>query len=118
MDADGRRFRNVEDACPRISRIYTNATNSDALIIRADSWDSWAPSSSLIRVHPRASAVSSLLEVVFDQRSLLPQELHVRVRLLEEVGQPLGRRLKALRELSLLLVAPGLLNRAHLRVQP
>src|SRR6186713_2229429 len=60
---------------------------------------------------------SSLLQIVLDQRRLLPQELHVLVRRFEEISQPLGGLLEGFGELSLLLVTPGLLERAHLAMQ-
>src|SRR3954447_18164329 len=58
-----------------------------------------------------------LFQVLFDQVGLLGEERHVLRRFLEERAERLDRVLELLLELLLLLVAPGVLEVAHARVQ-
>src|SRR3954469_25857625 len=77
-----------------------------------------ASSSSQSQLANRKWAISSLLQILLDQRRLLRQELNVRVRVFQERPEPLSRLLERLGEFSLLLIAPRLLQCAHLAVQP
>src|SRR5688500_17660714 len=61
--------------------------------------------------------ISPLLHVFLDQVRLLRQKRHVRRRRLQEPSQRLDGLLEALGELFLLLVAPGVFEVAHPRVQ-
>src|SRR4051812_18543533 len=58
-----------------------------------------------------------LLQVLFDQVGLLREERHVLCRFFEKRSERLHGVLELLLELLLLLVAPGVLEVAHPRVQ-